>query len=184
MVELSFYADFTCPFSYVAQGALLPSVADQLELHIKWQPYELDPSIPAEGRTLGGAEAGRIWGSTRRLLERHCLLVSRHAPALTPNTSLALAAAEYSRDHGDLPTFVAAVFSAYFEHHNDISKAGLITELAPGFDPADPRWSDCVSKRRAAATALGVSAVPAFALDHRVLHGIRDDEDLLEFLRG
>jgi len=182
MQILEFYADFTCPFSYVAERALLPAVAEQCTVEVRWHPYELDPDVPPEGRRIPKQDAGRIWGSTRRLAERHGLPVSRHAPPTTPNTALVLAAAEAARDAGRLGAFRAAAFDAYFVHARDLSDPEVLAELAGGLDYRAERWRSMVRETRVAANARGVSAVPAFVLGDRILHGIREADDLLDFL--
>ncbi|MFT5433880.1 MAG: putative DsbA family dithiol-disulfide isomerase [Myxococcota bacterium] len=184
MVPITFYADFVCPFSYVAWCSLVPEVSEELTLDVVWQPYQLDPEAPAAGREIAAHEAGRIWGSTRRLAHRFDLPINRQAPLRTPNSRPALAAAEACRVAGTLDSFRKAAFRAWFVDGRDISDLTVLAELAPGIDLSDPRWHVAIDTARSTAQRHGISSVPAFRCSTAVLHGIRDADALLDFIEA
>ena len=173
MFELTLYADFVCPFSYVAEQAILPELAASHDLRLTWRPYQLHPDAPAEGTALPRSDAGRIWGSARRLAERFDLDVSRKAPQKTPNTLPALAASEAAREQGLLDDFRTAAYHAYFVKGRDLGDVQVLSRLVPGLDLSSlDRHLKTVQETRQAALSAGVNAVPAFQVGQTVLHGI------------
>lgn len=187
MLEITFYADFVCPFCYVAESALLPRLAAHWPepMSIRWQGFELHPDTPASGRRLPKQDAGRIWGGYKRLISDWDLPVAKKPPPAIPNTRLALQLAEQARAAGRLNAYREAVYHAFWAEARDISDPAVLGALAQvsGFAPTDriAHAQRQLIDARTEAHATGVSAVPAFRIGERVLHGLQDDEMLERF---
>ena len=51
-VQIQIVSDFVCPWCYIGQKRLDQAVASlpEIDVDIHWKPYQLDPTIPPEGK--------------------------------------------------------------------------------------------------------------------------------------
>jgi len=50
LVAIDAIADVVCPWCYIGKRRLEAAIAAQdVEVHVRWRPYQLDPSIPPDG---------------------------------------------------------------------------------------------------------------------------------------
>jgi predicted DsbA family dithiol-disulfide isomerase len=105
-------------------------------------------------------------------------LAYRPHPELVPNTRAALRLGEHARGHGLHGAFHDRVMDAYWDESRDIGDARELRELAtevglPGEEVdvvlAGDRYGDVVDASTRQAASIGVSGVPAFVLDRRLL---------------
>lgn len=184
MIELTFYADFICPFCYGAERGLLPHLEARADVRVTWRPFELHPETPTQGRAIPERDAGRIWARSRRIAAEWGLPIARKAPKLRANTRRALAAAEAARDAGQLERFRAAAYRAWWVDGRDLGAPEVLGALLPEVDLDNDRWDATVQSVRAAAIGSGISAVPAFAIGADVLYGLQDLDALERFIAG
>lgn len=180
-------SDAICPWCWIGKRqldlALAALEAEGLRFRVHWRAFQLNPDMPEGGlareayraakfgsleraRALDArvAEAGRAVG----LSFRHDLMTR------TPNTVKAhrlIRHAEGPLQHA----LVEALFHAYFAEGRDIGDAAVLADVAAGFGleaaaflageelEAEVRAEDAGFRR------LGVSGVPSFALDGRLL---------------
>ncbi|MFT7623029.1 MAG: putative DsbA family dithiol-disulfide isomerase [Myxococcota bacterium] len=183
-MRVTFYADFVCPFSYCAERALLPRLAEQFDLTVTWRPYELNPGTPAGGRVLNPRDGGRIWGGYRRLTADWDLPIARRAPSAVPNTQAILAAALAAESAGQLEAFRERAYAAYWVDGANLGEPAVVQELAGAVDLSDPRWKQELHSERTSAQNGNVTAVPAFVVNGAVLIGLHEEERLERFLEG
>lgn len=171
--------DFLCPFCYVAQhrnGILVRHGLDVVEL-----PLQAHPDIP-----LGGISAGPRKGPMYAMLEREAQeagLPLRWPPHL-PNTRLALAAAEWAREHQSriFSQFHKELFRAHFVLGEDLEDKSVIDSHADevGIDLvdlqtalADGSAAQSVADAESRGRTHGVQGTPAWLFDHQLIIGLR-----------
>ncbi|MGU7774276.1 DsbA family oxidoreductase [Burkholderia sp. MR1-5-21] len=191
-LNITLTSDFICPWCWIAERRL-GRVIDELGLadavEMKFVPYELNPTMPADGMNRKAyrtakfgswarsqamdahvAEAGRAEG-----LAFHYAIVDR-----TPNTLLAHRLVLFAQRSGNATRVVDALFAAYFRDGRDIGDAGVLTDIATesGLDAGAVRAflasDDGVSEVRslaAAANHQGVASVPSIRIGATVITG-------------
>ena len=106
----------------------------------------------------------------------------------TPNSHLALEAAEFAFEQGDSWQFHRAMLKAYFEDLKDIGDIATIVEVATSTGlPEGPMrealldrsYRDRVDEGITWSKQIGVSAIPTFVLDQR--YGIVGAQELPAF---
>lgn len=176
---LRLFGDIVCPFTYALHYGLLPSVDHGMV--VQWHGVELHPELPSGGEAIPKRDAGRLWASSRRILNTWDLPITRKAPLMRPSTRLlheALAAA------ADLDQAVHAAYLAWWEQGQDLESASFLGDVANNANRSDPTLEARVQHTAALATQLGVASVPALVRsDGRILYGLVEREELAEYLR-
>jgi predicted DsbA family dithiol-disulfide isomerase len=147
---------------------------------VTWLPFDLHPEYPAEG--IPRAELHARYGGPfhDRLRESFAAagLVYNPPPEVVPNTMRALAVTELARDRGLHPAVHDRLMQAYWEEGRNIGDPAELLALAAEAgleaDEAEAAMGDAVLRERvrgltAQAHAIGVTGVPAFLLDQRLL---------------
>jgi len=147
---------------------------------VTWLPFDLHPEYPPEGlpreRLLARyGEAGIA--RTEAMFEARGLDYAPH-PQVVPNTRAALRLGEHARGAGSHREFHDRVMDAYWAESRDIGDHDALRALAAdvGLDTdevdvvlAGDRYGDVVDASTAQAVSLGVTGVPGFVLDRRLL---------------
>lgn len=158
-----FFADFTCPFSYVTDAALR-RVADELGAEIDYRAFELHPA-PAP---LPAPPAEPAWAPAVRALAAEAG-VPFALPRLLPRTRKAHEAAYFAREHGRGEAMRAAIFAAYWGEARDIGRIDVLVELAGvvGLEPEALKIAldidavtDAVLRDRGLAERWGIRQTP------------------------
>jgi len=177
-VHVSIWSDVACPFCNVARerAAWLRDAGARIE----WLPFDLHPEYPPEGisrEELARRIPAAVQDTVRRMNEEAGLAYNPH-PERVPNTRRALELIEWGRTNGVGDALHERVMDAYWSEGRDISGWD---ELAPlveglGLDAARAReevdaglFRDAVDASTRHAQSAGISAVPAFVLDGRLL---------------
>jgi predicted DsbA family dithiol-disulfide isomerase len=147
---------------------------------VVWLPFDLHPEYPAEGlpreRLLARYGEDGI-ARTAAMFEARGLAYRPH-PDVVPNTKSALRLSELAREHGQHPAFHDRVMDAYWAESRNIGDPDELRALAAEIAlPADEvedvlagdRYGDVVEATTAQAVSVGVTGVPAFVLDRRLL---------------
>ncbi len=147
-------------------------MAERYEATVEWLPFDLHPEYPPEGVP---QRPDRAEGA-RRLFERHGLVYN--PPPVVPNTMRALRVTELARERGLHAAMHDRVMDAYWAEGRQIGDPDVLRELARevGLNPgevddvlAGDAFRDRVQGLTAQAHAIGVTGVPAFLLDRRLL---------------
>ena len=187
--RIDIISDVICPWCTIGKRQLelaLPELAAEgLHFSVHWNPFQLNPDMPAEGRDrmayrmakFGSAERcaeidANITGVAAKLgLEFHLDRQSR-----TPNTVAAHRVIWLAGQHGVQDAVVEALFNGFFCQGRDIGDAATLAEIAesaglPGvlamLDGRD--GLEVVLSGDAMAREAGISGVPSFALAGHVL---------------
>lgn len=147
----------------------------EFAIDVTWYGYELRPEMPAQGvaltRRFPPEQLQKIYENLRRMGAPFGIVFGN--VTVTPNTHLALSAAEYARDAGRFDSFHERVFRAYFTDCSDIGSLDVVLGLAEseGLDPDDlkkalqtDRYAARLKEARDEAEAYKVSAVPTFII--------------------
>jgi predicted DsbA family dithiol-disulfide isomerase len=185
--RIDIVSDAICPWCYIGKRQLeraLTTLADErLTFSVHWNPFQLNPDMPREGRDrasyrawkFGGAAKAaaldqRITGAAGEVgLEFRTDLMTR-----TPNTIDAHRLIWYAGQNNVQDAVMEAVFRAYFTDGRDIGDHAVLIDCAAGggLDRADVAkfLSGDLADREMraadqAARKAGVSGVPSFFLD-------------------
>ncbi len=185
--RIDIVSDTICPWCYIGKRHLeqaLTTLAEEgLTFQVRWNPFQLNPDMPAEGRDRASYRAWKFGSASKAAaldtriteaaanvgLEFRTDLMTR-----TPNTIDSHRMIWFAGQYGSQDAAVEATFRAYFIEGRDIGEhrvlaecaadAGLPRQAVIDFLVGDLAREDVRSADRAAREA-GVSGVPSFFLD-------------------
>ena len=205
-VRIDIVSDAICPWCYIGKRQLERALAtlaqDGLHFSVHWNPFQLNPDMPKEGRDRAAYRAQKF-GNPERVREMdervtgaatnvglpfHLDLIKRTPNTLDAHRLIWLAGREGVQD-----AVMEAVFVAYFTQGRDIGDHDVLAECAAlgGMDRAsvadflggDVAAQEMLAADRAAREA-GVNGVPSFFLDGYSLYsGAMPAETMAEALR-
>ena len=171
--------DFICPFCYVGQDR--NAILGRHGMRVVEMAFQAHPDIRP-----GGIPAGPRQGPMYANLEREAKeagLPLRWPPRL-PNSRMALAAAEWVRQHqpGSFSQFHKELFAAHFALGEDLEDTSVIDRHASesGIDIAsmhsalaDGSAIAAVNESEATGRRYGVQGTPAWLFDQHLIMGLR-----------
>ena len=208
-MQIDFVSDVSCPWCVIGLRGLeqaLADVGDLVEAEIHFQPFELNPQMPAEGQEIG-EHIRQKYGSTPEQSAANRTMIRERAAAL----GFTMKMAEGSRIYN---TFDAhrllhwaglegaaqqralkhALFEAYFTEGRNPGDVEVLVEAAgtAGLDRdaareviASGRYAEEVRAEEELWRAQGISAVPAVIIDRKYLISGGQPADVFErALRG
>jgi predicted DsbA family dithiol-disulfide isomerase len=205
-LRIDIVSDAICPWCYIGkrqlERALTTLAQEGLDFSVHWNPFQLNPDMPKEGRDraeyrawkFGSAEKAaaldqRITEAAAGVgLDFHTDLMMR-----TPNTIDAHRLIWFAGQHGDQNAAMEAVFKAYFVEGRDIGEAAVLADCAAeaglprqevveflAGDLAEPEMRAADQAAREA----GVNGVPSFFLDgYGLFSGAMPAETIAEAFR-
>jgi predicted DsbA family dithiol-disulfide isomerase len=153
----------------------------EFDADLLWLPFDLHPEYPAEG--IPRAELQARYGDSFHARLRESFAASGLAyeppPDVVPNTRLALRLSELARARDLHEQFHDRLMDAYWAESVDIGDADELRRLAAevGLAPedveqtiADPdAYLDVVLDSTRQAQGIGITGIPGFLLDRRLL---------------
>ena len=191
-IRIDFVSDVSCPWCIIGLKGLeeaLERLGDLVEADIHFQPFELNPDMPAEGQRLTEYAAQRYGSTLEQLVERRAMISDRAAElgftiTLPPeegrvyNTFDAHRLLHWAGIEGRQRELKMALFTAYFTQCLNPSdhvvladaaeKAGLNRNDALDVVKSD-RYAGEVREAEAIWRAKGISGVPAIIIDESYL---------------
>ncbi len=145
-----------------------------------WLPFDLHPEYPPGGipREQLHARYGDAFHERLKRSFEAAGLVYNPPPDVVPNTMRALSVTELARDRGLHRPVHDRLMHAYWEEARNIGDPEVLREVAVEVGLAenevaaaieDSALADRVRASTAEAQSLGVTGVPAFVLDNRLL---------------
>jgi predicted DsbA family dithiol-disulfide isomerase len=205
-LRIDIVSDAICPWCYIGKRQLERALAtlaqEGLHFSVHWNPFQLNPDMPKEGRDriayrvqkFGSAERARelderVAGAAANV----GLTLRQDLMARTPNTLDAHRLIWLAGREGMQDAVMEAVFAAYFTLGRDISDHEVLADCAAqgGMDRAavadflagEVAAQEMLAADRAAREA-GVNGVPSFFLDGYGLYsGAMPAETMAEALR-
>jgi predicted DsbA family dithiol-disulfide isomerase len=205
-LRIDIVSDAICPWCYIGKRQLERALAmlaqEGLHFSVHWNPFQLNPDMPQEGRDrasyrlmkFGNAERvreidARVTGAAANVgLDFHLDQIQRTPNTLDAHRLIWLAGREDKQDR-----VVEALFIAYFTQGHDIgdhdvladcaAQAGMDRTAVADFLAGDVAAKEMLAADRAAREA-GVNGVPSFFLDGYGLYsGAMPAETMAEALR-
>lgn len=192
-------SDVVCPWCYLGKRRLEAALKPDDQAQVRWRPFQLDPSIPAEGLDRKAYMSAKF-RDEKRLAEAHAQLTALGAEVgvafnfeairRSPNTLDAHRLIRFAAEAGKADAVVERLFSDYFEHGRDIGDHAVLNEAARTCGLGDvAAWlasgegADEVRAEIASAKQIGVEGVPFFIFAWKLaLSGAQSPEVFEEVL--
>ena len=181
-IKLDFISDVVCPWCIIGFKRLQQAINEleiQDQIEIEWQPFELNPDMPAEGESLP-EHISRKYGLTAEDAKRNADQITELGAELgfrfdffdgmrIVNTRDAHILLDYAKDHGKQTELKMRLFDAYFNERKDISDRQILIQeiqsLGLSTDEALARLDNAAVReqnesREAHWRNRGVTAVP------------------------
>jgi predicted DsbA family dithiol-disulfide isomerase len=204
--RIDIVSDAICPWCYVGKRQLeraLATLAEEgLTFQVHWNPFQLNPDMPKEGRDRAAYRAWKFGSAEKsaaldqRITEAAAavgLVFRTDLMTRTPNTIDAHRLIWFAGQHGDQDAAMEAVFKAYFIEGRDVGDQAVLADCAaeaglPRQDVVDFLAGDLADKEMRAADQAareaGVSGVPSFFLDgYSLFSGAMPADTIAEALR-
>jgi len=181
------FADFSCPWCFIGRRRLARALElrPQLSMRTVWQPFQLNPEIPAEGIGRRQYSLGKLGDFDRLVAMEQMLSESGGKDGIRfkfdqiqriPNTMAAhrLMRLAARTQHDDL--LADRLFSSFFEQGKDIGNLEMLADIAAsvGMDRAAALTflhgrdeADAVASIDALGHQSGIAGVPYFIFDRR-----------------
>ncbi|RWC56944.1 MAG: DsbA family protein [Mesorhizobium sp.] len=205
-ITVDVVSDVVCPWCFIGQKRLdkaISAVGD-IDVHVRWRPFQLDPTIPPEGKDRHEYMLAKF-GSDERIREIHARIeplgeaedisFAFDAIKVAPNTldahrliRWAGAASEAAQNR-----LVRRLFQLNFEEGANIGDHAVLVEAArdAGMDASVvetllPTDADVEAVRTEIATAsrMGITGGPCFLLEGKyAVMGAQDADTLADAIR-
>jgi len=204
LLVIDIVSDVVCPWCYVGKKHIEKALANMPDIDavVRWHPFQLDPSIPAEGYDRKAymakkfGDGGQLKAAHERLEalgNSNGITFQFDAISRSPNTLDAHRLIRWADEAGVQDAVVSSLFQSYFEEGLDIGdrsvlafiagKAGMDSDLVTARLETD---MDVESVRAEIAEAgrIGVSGVPFFILAQKLaVSGAQPSEVLMDAIR-
>lgn len=205
-VTVDIVSDVMCPWCYIGKRRLEQALEnlDGIDVAIQWRPYQLDPTLPPEGRDrkeylenkFGGREkAKEIYARIEDAGRGEDLDFKFSAIKVSPNTIDAHRVIRWAINEGEgvQDKLVERLFQLYFLEGANIGDHDVLTEAAnaAGMDGAvvgallaTDQDRDAVENEIATAQQMGVTGVPCFIIDNKyAVMGAQEPSHIAEAIK-
>ncbi|MEM8815227.1 MAG: DsbA family oxidoreductase [Pseudomonadota bacterium] len=188
-LQVEVIADFVCPYSYIGKRRLdraLTAVGGPAE--VSWYPFQLNPDMPAEGMPFDAYLASRFGARSAVQPVLDSLTAEGREEGIdfrfqrlerVPNTTMAHQLMYLvEREGGSQTALAERLFAAYFEHGLDTGNPDVLETIgrAEGLSreqlrnlKSDEKTRQFVQSRESQVRASGLTGVPGFLLNRRLL---------------
>lgn len=181
-IKLDIISDVVCPWCIIGYKHLQAAITElklQDKVEIEWQPFQLNPDMPAEGEELS-AHVARKYGSSKADSDRARVNITQAGAKYDfefsyfdgmkiVNTFDAHVLLDYAQQVNKQTELKIRLFSAFFTEHKDVSDRSILIKEAESIgitaQQSQAAFTDHEIKSRVKALAaqwqqMGVSAVP------------------------
>ena len=205
-ITVDVVSDVVCPWCFIGQKRLDKAIAaaGDVDVHVRWRPFQLDPTIPREGKDRRDYMLGKF-GSEERIREIHARIEPLGAAESIEFAFDAIKVAPNTLDAHRLIRWAGAVsedvqnrlvrrlFQLNFEQGGNIGDHAVLIEAAreAGMDvavveallPSDADVEE-VQNEIATASRMGITGVPCFLIEGKyAVMGAQDAATLTEAIR-
>ena len=196
--------DVVCPWCFLGKRRLDAAIAelDDLDIEVRYRPFQLDPTIPREGIDREEYIIGKF-GSADALDEAHARLFALGADVgityafdlieKSPNTFDAHRLVRWAAEEGLGDAMLERLFSLYFEEGGDLSQVDTLIAAAEevGLDGDEVTMKledgadlEAVKADIAHAGRIGITGVPTVVVENKfAISGAQTSEVLVDALR-
>jgi len=188
-IQVDVISDVMCPWCYIGKKHLDAAIglAEELDIEVRWRPFQLDSTLPKEGRDrqdylntkFGGKErANEIYGRIKQAGSELGIDFDFDAMKVSPNTMDAHRLIQWAggQDTAMQDRVVTRLFESFFLEGGHIGKDETLIKIAKdagmdeqliasllGGDDDTKRVADEIEHAR----NNGVSGVPCFVIDNK-----------------
>ncbi|RUS55461.1 peptidoglycan hydrolase [Kurthia sp. 3B1D] len=204
-MKIEFYADFTCPFSYMGKRRLdevIEASDEPIEFELK--AFQLTPEAPTENtmRTVDllakkfGKTPAETMATTARLRDQAAQeygLEYNYDTMLAPNTKNAHRLAKWSAQFGKAQDMTERFFAAIFTRGLDLNKESDLLQIVEeaGLDVAAAKevlhsdaYAQEVDADRQEAAQNGIHSVPSYVFDNKLVTGAQPLSVFLQAIKA
>ncbi len=203
-LHLDVIVDVVCPWCFLGKRRLDAAIEelDDLEIEVRYRPFQLDPAIPPEGIDREEYIIGKF-GSADALDEAHARLFDLGADVgityafdlieKTPNTLDAHRLVRWAAAEGLGDAMLERLFSLFFEEGSNLTDADTLIAAAEeiGLDGDEVTMKledgvdlDAVKADIAHAGRMGITGVPTVIVENKfAISGAQTSEVLVDALR-
>lgn len=203
-ITVDVVSDVMCPWCFIGKRRLERAVTqlDGIDVEVRWRPFQLDPTLPAEGKDRkayleqkfgGPAEAEAIYDRIREAGRGEGIPFAFEKIERSPNTIDAHRMIRWAGVEGVQDALVERLFSLYFLEGADLTNRETLVAAAgdAGMDPAvvealllGDADRAAVEEEIATAQKIGVTGVPCFIVDNRyAVLGAQDASVIADAIR-
>jgi len=213
-VAVDIWSDVMCPWcavGYTQFAKAVESLGDEIEVEVRWMPFELNPDLPAEGKDQArhlaevyGRSADEVAGMRAQMQATAARAgfpmdyagEGDEPPAMMWNTFEAhkLLRWALAEEGPEAQTRLKlALLKAHFQQRRNVGDREVLLAIAEseGFDRAkaaealgDEALAIAVRAEEARGRQSGITSVPSFVVDGKYLiQGAREPEDYAGMLR-
>ena len=190
-IKIDFVSDISCPWCIIGLKGLeeaLDRVGDEVDATITFQPFELNPTMPAEGQNIVEHVAQKYGSTPAQSTANREMIRARAADAgftmngtdqsRIYNTFDAHRLLHWAEEQGRQAALKHALFDAYFTDGENPSDHAVLARVAEraGLDGdaarevlASGRYADEVRNAEKLWQSRGITSVPAIVINDRYL---------------
>lgn len=203
-IKIDIVSDVACPWCYVGKRRLEKALAmvPDIKTDITWQPFQLDPSVPVEGRDLKPYYEAKF-GSAEKVQQ-----IFEHMETVGDAEGIGFDFSKMERTMNTLPLHILMLeaekegfkaklkerfFKAYFEDATDLSKTNNIVAIMSEFGWEESKvlgilenteLLEEVKEKIKFFQSRGVSAVPFFIFNDKYgISGAQPPQVIVDTLR-
>lgn len=206
-VEIDVVSDVMCPWCLIGKRRLEKALTmlDGIEVEVRWRPYQLDSTLPEEGKDrqqyledkFGGPEQAReIYGRIEEAGKSEGINFAFDKIKVAPNTLNAHRVIRWAANGGEeaQQKIVERLFELFFIEGANIGDPAVLLEAAGtvGMNvevmetllPTDADLAE-VQNEIEAARKMGVTGVPCFIINNKyAVMGAQEPATIAEAIRG
>jgi len=180
--KIDVFVDYVCPFCFIMESAVEQLQRDR-DVDVEIRPFELRPdpvpTLRPEDDYLPAVWTRSVYPMARRL----GISVTLPSVSPQPRTEKAFLVLQLAKERGVAEKYSQAMFQAFFQDDRDIGEDEVIVDVAAsaGLDRMTTEQTLGSVERRTRhaadqryATTIGVTAVPSFLVEGRLISGVAD----------
>lgn len=198
-MQIDVISDSICPWCYIGKRRLEKAIAARPDLtfDVIWRPYQLNPDTPREGydrkaymqAKFGGTDQAKgVYKVVAATAREEGLEFALEKQQRIPNTLDSHRLNHWAHTAGVQDAVIEGLFRAYFMDGADIGDPAVLVKVAKdaGMDAgvvakllAGDADRELVLREEAVARRMGVSGVPCFIVDQRLVMVGAQETDML-----
>lgn len=202
-VTVNMVSDVVCPWCIVGYQRLQEAIKtlDNIEVDIKFHPFELNPNMPAEGQNLREHIMEKYGISEQQSVENRARLVQAGEElgfafnftddSRMQNTFKAHQLIHFAAQNDLEEEMKLSLFNAYFTEGKDVNDLGVLVELAEavGLNKSDAaqvlkseKYAQVVREEETLWMQRGIQSVPTFVIGNQGVAGAQEPSTLAAFI--